>query len=70
MDREPLSASTWIVLICGIAIVVLILTGCADPYQDCIDQQRTEYQQRNPRVSYSELLARQRDFDIMCERFR
>lgn len=51
-------------------LLSLLLVGCSNPYEDCIEQQRSEYRLRNPNASYGQITARQSDFDMMCSKFR
>lgn len=68
--RDELSLSSVIVLAAMIAIVVLLLTGCADHYQECIERERAEYRTRNPKASYGEVQSRQQDFELMCSKYK
>jgi hypothetical protein len=68
--REDLSLSTLLVFFCILAMILLILTGCSDPYNECIEQQKTEYRERNPKASYGDLLRRQRDFELSCSEYK
>jgi hypothetical protein len=70
MMRENLSLTTLLVFFCVIAIILLLISGCADPYQDCIDQQKQEYRDRNPQASYGQVQSRQKDFELMCAKFK
>jgi hypothetical protein len=68
MDREPLRASTWIVLICMCVMALLLLTGCGNAYDDCVERERMAYMDKNPKASYAELQSRQHDFTAECSR--
>lgn len=62
--------STLLVFFCMLAIVVLVVTGCSNAYEDCLDQERAEYRVKNPRASVGEVLSRQRDFEVMCSKYK
>lgn len=51
-------------------LMFMILTGCSNPYQDCIEQQKSEYRARNPNASYGQVQSRQFDFELMCSKFK
>lgn len=60
---------TLIVFFC-LLIMVIMLVSCSNAYEDCIENQKAEYRTRNAKVSYGEILARQRDFEMMCSKFK
>ncbi len=68
--REDLSITTLIVFFCILAIILILITGCADPYDACIEQQKAEYRERNPRASYALIQSRQQEFELMCSRYK
>lgn len=51
-------------------VLSLFLLGCSNPYEDCIEQQRSEYRLRNPNASYGQITSRQKDYELMCSKFR
>ena len=51
-------------------VFALFVLGCSDPYEDCIEQQKAEYRQRNPNASYGQVQGRQYDFELMCSKFK
>lgn len=53
-----------------IIVFVLGLVGCFNKYDECIDQQKAEYRQRNPNASYGQVQSRQSDFELMCSKFK
>lgn len=53
-----------------IIVFVLGLAGCSNKYDECIDQQKAEYRQRNPNASYGQVQSRQDDFELMCSKFK
>jgi hypothetical protein len=62
--------STLIVFFCMAAIVVLLVTGCTNAYEDCLEQQKAEYRARNPQASVAAVLNQQRNFEVMCSKFK
>lgn len=67
---QELSPKTIIVAVCLILIVILALTGCSSDYDLCIEREKSEYRQRNPKASYGEVINRQKDFELMCSKFK
>ena len=51
-------------------VLVLALTGCADKYADCVEQQKQEYRARNPNAKYSQLQSKQFEFELMCSKYK
>ena len=51
-------------------MVLLLLAGCSNQYDECVEQQKAEYRQRNPKASYALIQSRQADFEMMCSKFR
>ena len=51
-------------------VFTLAAAGCFNPYEECIEQQKTEYRQRNPQASYGQVQSRQHDFELMCSKFK
>lgn len=62
--------STLIVFFCMLAIVVLVVTGCSNAYENCMEQQKAEYRAANPRASVAAVLNQQRNFEVMCSKFK
>ena len=61
---------TLIVFFCMLAIVVLVVSGCANAYEDCLEQQKAEYRLKNPGASVAAVLNQQRNFEVMCSKFK
>ena len=53
-----------------IMVFALIAAGCSNRYDECIEQQKQEYRQRNPKASYGLIQSRQQDFELMCSKFK
>ena len=48
----------------------MILAGCSNQYEECLEQQRIEYRERNPKASYGQISAKQSEFETMCSRLK
>lgn len=53
-----------------IIVLLLAMMGCTNKYDECIEQQKAEYRQRNPKASYALIQSRQFDFEMSCSKFR
>ena len=51
-------------------VFALIAAGCSNRYDECIEQQKQEYRERNPKASYGQVQSRQQDFELMCSKFK
>lgn len=51
-------------------IILLALTGCSSEYDLCIERQKEEFRQRNPKASYGQVQAKQQEFEMMCSSFK
>lgn len=51
-------------------VMLFLVAGCSSKYDECIEQQKTEYRQRNPKASYALIQSRQFDFELSCSKFR
>ena len=51
-------------------LMVFVLASCSSRYDECIEQQKAEYRQRNPKASYGLIQSRQQDFELMCSKFK
>ena len=57
----------------GIVIVLLLLmslAGCSNEYDTCIEKQKAEYRQRNPKASYGQMQSKQFEFEMMCSSYK
>jgi hypothetical protein len=49
---------------------MLLVAGCSDPYGECIEKQKEEYRQRNPKASYGQIQSKQFEFEMMCSSYK
>lgn len=49
-----------------VLLVLMSLAGCTSKYEECLEQQRKEYRERNPKASYGQVAAKQAEFETMC----
>ena len=53
-----------------VLLVLMSLAGCSNEYDVCIERQKEEYRQRNPKASYGQLTAKQAEFEMMCSSYK
>ena len=51
-------------------LVAVVLVGCANKYDDCVDQQKEEFRQKHPGASFALITSKQRDFEMMCSNLK
>ena len=53
-----------------IMVFAFIVAGCSNAYDECIEREKIDYRQRNPKASYGLIQSRQQDFELMCSKFK
>lgn len=53
-----------------ILLALMSLAGCSNEYDVCIERQKEEYRQRNPKASYGQVTAKQAEFEMMCSSYK
>jgi len=53
-----------------VLLVLMSLAGCSNEYDVCIERQKEEYRQRNPKASYGQVTAKQAEFEMMCSSYK
>ena len=51
-------------------MVFILLAGCSSKYDECIEQQKSEFRQRNPKASFALMNSKQAEFEMMCSKFK
>ncbi len=51
-------------------LALMTVGGCSDPYTECLEKEKAEYRDRNPKASYGQVQSRQQDFELMCSKFK
>ena len=51
-------------------ILLLLVAGCSNKYDECIDQEKESYRSRNPKASHALINSKQRDFEMMCSQYK
>jgi len=53
-----------------VLLVLMSLAGCSNEYDVCIERQKEEYRQRNPKASYGQVQSKQAEFEMMCSSYK
>jgi len=53
-----------------IMVLLLAMMGCTNKYNECLEQQKSEYRQRNPKASFALMNSKQAEFEMMCSKFK
>ena len=53
-----------------VLLLLMSLAGCSNEYDVCIERQKAEYRQRNPKASYGQLQSKQFEFEMMCSSYK
>ncbi len=51
-------------------MVLLLIAGCTSQYDECIEREKSQYRERNPKASYGLIQSRQADFEMSCSKYR
>jgi hypothetical protein len=57
-------------IIVVLLLVLMSLAGCSNEYDVCIEKQKEEYRQRNPKASYGQMQSKQFEFEMMCSSYK
>ncbi len=53
-----------------VLLLLMSLAGCSNEYDLCIERQREEYRQRNPKASYGQMQSKQSEFEMLCSSYK
>jgi hypothetical protein len=67
---DKINYVTLIVFLCLFFFVLILTAGCSDPYIECIERQKVEYREKNPKASYGQLQSKQAEFEMMCSSYK
>jgi hypothetical protein len=51
-------------------IFIFLLYGCTNKYDLCIEQQKKDYREHNPKASYGQVQSKQFEFELMCSKYK
>jgi hypothetical protein len=51
-------------------LVIMSIAGCASEYDICMERQKSEYRERNPKASYGQMQSKQAEFEMMCSSYK
>lgn len=46
------------------------IVACSNAYENCLDKEKADYRQRNPKASYGQVQSQQHNFELMCSKFK
>jgi hypothetical protein len=50
--------------------LLTVLAGCTNKFDECIEQQKADYRQRNPGSSYGLINSKYAEFEVMCSKYK
>ena len=53
-----------------VVLSLLLLQACTSEYDLCLERQKEEYRQRNPKASYGQMQSKQQEFEMMCSSYK
>ena len=53
-----------------VLLVLMSLAGCSNDYDLCMERQKEEYRQRNPKASYGQMQSKQFEFEMLCSSYK
>ena len=48
----------------------LFLLGCTSQFDLCIEREKEDYRQRNPKASYGQVQSRMHEFEMNCSQYK
>ena len=60
---------TYVCFLLYLTLIGAILTGCTNQYDACVEKEKEEYRQKNPKASYGQITSKQQEFEMMCSSF-
>lgn len=53
-----------------VLLMLMSLAGCSNDYDLCMERQKEEYRQRNPKASYGQMQSKQSEFEMLCSSYK
>ena len=51
-------------------IVLLLVAGCSNKYDECIEKEKESYRSTHPKASYGQIMSKQSEFEMMCSQYK
>ena len=51
-------------------LLLFFIAGCSSKFDECLEQQKAEYRERNPNASYGQVQSKQFEFELMCSKYK
>jgi hypothetical protein len=53
-----------------ILFLLVMISGCSSDYDLCVEREKENYRQRNPKASYGQVNSKQSEFEMMCSSYK
>jgi hypothetical protein len=53
-----------------ISSLILFITACSSEYDLCLEREKQQYRERNPKASYGQIQSKQSEFEMMCSQYK
>jgi len=54
----------------SLILVLLLIVGCSSEYDLCVEREKSQYRERNPKASYGQMQSKQAEFEMMCSSYK
>ena len=51
-------------------LVFVLLAGCTSKFDECVEKEKEDFRQRNPKASFALMNSKQAEFEMMCSKFK
>jgi hypothetical protein len=48
----------------------LLLVGCTNKFDECVEKEKQIYRQQNPKASYGLIQSKTSEFELMCSKYK
>ena len=54
----------------SLILVLLLIVGCSSEYDLCVEREKSQYRERNPKASYGQMQSKQFEFEMLCSSYK
>ena len=51
-------------------VLIVLLAGCSNKFDDCVEREKEAFRQRNPSASYGLINSKYREFEAACSNLK
>ena len=51
-------------------LVFVLLAGCTSKFDECVEKEKEDFRQRNPKASFALINSKQFEFEMSCSKFK